>query len=50
MADKMSKLFIKGILELSDKLNNSSSVRYIINGCKNKKLNFAAFWLHGLGP
>ena len=31
-----------------DKLNKSDLHRYMKNGSKNKKLNFVAFWSHGL--
>ena len=31
-----------------DKLNKSDLHRYMKNGSKNKKLNFVAFWPHGL--
>ena len=39
----MSKLPIKGILEKFYKLKKSNLLRYMTNGSKTKKINFAAF-------
>ena len=45
----MFKLSVKRILEKLGKLNNLNPLTYMINGSKNKKLNFALFWPHVLG-
>ena len=39
----MSNLSIIGILEKLDNLNKSNPLKYLTNGSKNKKRNFAAF-------
>ena len=45
----MFKLSVKRILEKLGKLNNLNPLTYMINGRKNKKLNFALFWPRVLG-